>query len=77
MPVLFIVKTNIFRGGMPNILAKVHALPQVLAALSVLISSAGMSKVQSVIESCPGSFHPMLENTIESAFEWGTDGCEF
>ena len=65
------------RGGMTDILAKIHSLLQVLAALSVLISSAGMSKVQSVIESCPGRYHPMLENTIESAFEWGTDGCEF
>ena len=48
----------------------------VLACASQLVSSAGMRAVQAVLESAVGQVHPLVETTIELAFERGTDGCD-
>ena len=47
----------------------------VLASVSQLISVAGMSAVQSMLEVTVGQVHPAIELTVELAFERGTDGC--
>ena len=47
----------------------------VLASVSQLISVAGMSAVQSMLQVTVGQVHPAIEVTVELAFERGTDGC--
>lgn len=62
------------RLGRPQAIAEASAA--MVATLSQLISTAGMSGVQAVLERSEHQVHPVLFDTVELAFERGTDGCE-
>lgn len=56
--------------------ASEHVSRRVLATLSRLVAVAGMRAVQEVLERSVGQVHPLIEVTMELAFESGTDGCD-